>query len=154
MSRRSNREICAECGGFCCSFGGATATREEYQEILKSGYEDHFVKMSDNCYITEWGENGICPYQEGSSCTIYDVRPLTCRKFPIVSFNKYDHFIAHCALTEQLSEEEIAELIEMSLQIPDELMDGAVRYLTPHSLVLSDRMNHFRLERIDRGKTE
>lgn len=148
MSHRSNSEICKECGGYCCRFGGTTASRVEYEAILGAGHADHFIHISDNCYVTAWGEDGICPYLEDSSCSIYELRPLVCHKFPIVSFNRYDHYIAFCPLAEQLSEEEINDLIALSLQVPDELLDGSVMYLGPHGETLEKRIGRFRLEEL------
>ena len=148
MTHRDNSEICKECGSYCCSFGGTTASRTEYEVILRAGHPDYFIHISDNCYVTAWGDEGICPYLEGSSCSIYELRPLVCHKFPIISFNRYDHYIAHCPLAEQLSEDEINDLIELSLQVPEELHDGTVMYLSPHGEVLDKRIQRFRLEEL------
>ena len=152
MSRRNHREICAECGGVCCTWSGTTATRGEYEEIIRTGHEDHFVKMSDNCYVTAWGKIGACPYLEGTSCTIYEIRPLVCQKFPVVTFDNTRHFIAQCPLARHLSDIELAELIELSLQVPHELMEGAVRYLDPYGQIIDGRMKRFRLEPIDQRR--
>jgi Fe-S-cluster containining protein len=149
MSPRDNSAICKECGGYCCSFGGTTATKEELDAILRAGHENHFVRVTENCYVTAWGDDGICPYQKDSACTIYNVRPLVCQKFPVVTFTNQEHFIAHCPLTENLSEDEIGRLIELSSRVPKELLDGAVVYLRPYAEILDKRLHKFRLEKID-----
>lgn len=153
MNRRSNSEVCRECGGYCCNFGGTTASRAEHEAILRAGHADHFIHISDNCYVTAWGDDGVCPYLEDSSCSIYELRPLICHKFPIVSFNRYDHYIAHCPLAEQLSEDEISDLITLSLQVPDELLDGSVIYLSQHGEDIDKRIGKFRLVELGSRRT-
>ncbi|MBY8997315.1 MAG: YkgJ family cysteine cluster protein [Candidatus Thorarchaeota archaeon] len=93
MTDKEHSSVYRECGGYCCSFGGATATKEEHESILRAGNEDHFVKISDNCYTTVWGEDGFCPYLEDASCSIYNLRPLVCRKFPVFTFTNKEHLI-------------------------------------------------------------
>ena len=110
--------------------------------------------MDENCYVTEWGENGSCPYQKGSSCTIYDIRPLVCQKFPVVTFDNVEHFVAQCPLAENLTDDEMAELIELSRQVSDELIAGAVRYLSPYGQIIDDRMKIFKLMPLNLGKRE
>ncbi len=148
MDSSNHYEICKECGGYCCSFGGTIATREEVDVILKAGHKNHFVGISSNCYTTIWGEYGICPYLENASCTIYDIRPKVCRKFPILTFNNKKHFLVHCPLTEHLSKEEIEECISIARTCPTELMQGANLYLEPHSKIIDDRINEFEMEEI------
>ena len=143
-----NKEICESCGGYCCSLGGTAATKDEWREILRVGHSDHFIRISKNCYITEWGEEGICPYLDGRSCSIYEVRPCVCRKFPVVTVNKREHFIAHCRLSERLSGPDLRQLIELSIGIPDEIIAGCAEYWKPHAAVIAERIQKFDLERI------
>jgi Fe-S-cluster containining protein len=153
MNSRSHSHICKECGGYYCSFGGTTATREEVDAILRAGHENHFVRVTENCYITTWGKDGICPYQKGSACTIYNVQPLVCQKYPVVTFTNQEHFIAHCPLIEHLTEEDIDVLVELSSRVPKELLDGAFVYLQPYAAILSERMSKFQLDKISNEQT-
>ena len=144
-------EICIECGGYCCSFGGTVATREEVDEILKAGHKNHFVGISNDCYNTIWGDYGVCPYLENATCTIYELRPKVCRKFPILSFSGKKHYLVHCPLTEHLSKEDIDECISIAKSCPAELIQGASIYLEPHGKILDDRINEFEMEEIELG---
>lgn len=112
--------------------------------VLKAGHENHFVRVAEKCYITPWGDDGVCPYLKDSVCTIYDVRPLVCRKFPVVVFSNRECFIAHCPLTEHLLEEEIDYLIELSSGVPREIIEGAAAYLQPYARILDQRFHVFR----------
>ena len=77
-------DICAECGSHCCKLGGVVATRNEVDAILAEGYPNYFIRLSDEVYGVEWGDDGHCPYLDQSKCSIYSVRPLGCRMFPVV----------------------------------------------------------------------
>ena len=149
MGNLENREICKECGGYCCSFGGTAVTKAELKLITDAGNENHFVGVLGNCYVTFWGEEGICPYLKDSTCSIYEIRPGMCRKFPIVSTNNIDHHLAICPLTEHLSEDEIQACIEQASSCPDELFVGSNIYLEPYGAIIEERMNKFRMDAID-----
>ncbi|MGY5875040.1 MAG: YkgJ family cysteine cluster protein [Candidatus Thorarchaeota archaeon] len=149
MERVDTNKICRECGGYCCSFGGTIATRLELDEILEKGHANHFVGISKDCHITLWGDDGICPYLKDSICTIYDVRPTVCKKFPILSVNNSEHFLVHCPLTSHLSEEELADCKKLASWCSDEMFAGANVYLEPYSRILEERMSKFRMDPID-----
>ncbi|MFW9872594.1 MAG: YkgJ family cysteine cluster protein [Candidatus Thorarchaeota archaeon] len=143
------QKICRKCGGYCCSLGGTVATKIEFNEIIKTGYNNYFVRISDNCYITEWGETGICPYFKEYYCTIYEVRPMVCKKFPVFSLNSKEHYLMHCPLTSHLSEKEKEECIALATQIPDETLDRINDYLDPYGEIIEKRMNKFEMTPID-----
>lgn len=149
MTKIGNWNICKECGSHCCSYGGTAVTKLELEEILEAGHQNHFVKISENCYVTKWGEDGICPYLQDTSCTIYDVQPILCQKFPIVTFDNREHFLAHCPLTEQLSEEHLWELAKLASKCPDELLEGANLYLEPYGEILEERLRRFKMDIIE-----
>jgi Fe-S-cluster containining protein len=148
MALGKNAEVCRLCGAYCCSLGGTAATKDEKREIIAKGHPDYFVQVSENCYVTEWGEEGVCPYLDGRFCTIYRVRPRVCRKFPVVSFDKKVHFIAHCPLAKHLSASDVDRLIELSESIPREIIEGSKKYLIPHAEIIEDRIRGFDLEKI------
>ncbi|MHA1935097.1 MAG: YkgJ family cysteine cluster protein [Candidatus Thorarchaeota archaeon] len=149
MGRHEYRKICKECGGYCCSFGGTAVTKAELKLIIDAGHENHFVGVLGNCYVTFWGEEGICPYLRDSACSIYEVRPGMCMKFPILSMNNIDHHLVHCPLTEHLSEDEIQTCIEQASRCPDELFIGSNIYLEPHRAIIGERISKFRMDAID-----
>ena len=151
MDCDSQREICKKCGAYCCSLGGTAATSEERARVLNAGHPDHFIKMSDDCYVTAWGEDGICPYLEGTSCTIYKVRPIVCQKFPVVTFDNREHFLAHCPLMDhQLTAEDLERLVHLSSRVSEELMQGAMKYLKPYQALIEKRIQRFEMEKIVR----
>jgi Fe-S-cluster containining protein len=95
------KEICHQCGGHCCTFGGAFATQNEVDAIIEYGHPNHFVRLSDGVYGTEWGHDGICPYLEDGLCSIYSLRPLGCRLFPVVQRGRSTQTeVSSCAETE------------------------------------------------------
>ncbi|RDE15101.1 MAG: hypothetical protein C4K48_04745 [Candidatus Thorarchaeota archaeon] len=149
MSCCDNSAICRECGGYCCRLGGTRATKDEVDAILGAGHESHFVRVTEKCYITPWGDDGVCPYLKDSTCTIYEIRPLVCQKFPIVKFSNHESFIVHCPLTQHLSKEDIDYLIEVSSRLPEELIEEAAVYFQPYARILDERIRVFRLDRIN-----
>jgi Fe-S-cluster containining protein len=98
-------DICIECGGYCCRLGGVVATKNEVDAIIQRGYPNHFIQLSSDVYGTEWGDDGTCVYLENGRCTIYAVRPLGCRMFPVVQTRSGDVILIECPLAAQLSEE-------------------------------------------------
>ena len=149
MAGIEHHEICKECGAYCCSFGGTVATKEELETILNAGHKNYFVGISGDCFNTIWGEYGVCPYLEDSTCTIYDIRPKVCRKFPIITFDNKKHYLVHCPLTKRLSKEEIDECIAIARTCPNELLHGASLYLEPHAKIIEDRLSEFEMEKIE-----
>ncbi|MFX1578164.1 MAG: YkgJ family cysteine cluster protein [Promethearchaeota archaeon] len=134
------KEICHQCGGHCCTFGGAFATQNEVDAIIEYGYPNHFVRLSDGVYGTEWGHDGICPYLEDGLCSIYSLRPLGCRLFPVVQTGAGEIALVECPLANQLSEEEVLRRKHLLAQRPS--------FTTPES----DHLRHMNLrELIIRG---
>ncbi|KXH75698.1 MAG: hypothetical protein AM326_08725 [Candidatus Thorarchaeota archaeon SMTZ-45] len=149
MTVHNYSNICKECGGYCCKQGGSLATKLEVNRIIEAGYPNKFIEISENCYITDFGEDLVCPYLKESACEIYPVRPILCRKYPIFSTNGEEHYLVHCPLTQYLSEEDITQCIEIALEVPDDLFTCAQRFLAPFDSRIDERMRKFKMERIE-----
>jgi Fe-S-cluster containining protein len=101
------KDVCLECGSHCCKLGGVVATQNEVDAITERGFPNYFIRLSDEVYGIEWGEDGTCAYLEDGRCTIYPVRPLGCRMFPVVQTRSNDIILIECKLAEQLTEEDL-----------------------------------------------
>ena len=141
--------ICKECGGYCCTQGGSDATKLEVDRIIDSGYPNKFIEITENCYVTDFGEDLVCPYLKESACEIYPVRPLICRKYPIFSTNGEEHYLAHCPLTQHLSKDNLAQCIEAALDVPEELFTSVQKFMAPFGSRIDQRMRRFKMERIE-----
>jgi Fe-S-cluster containining protein len=111
-------DVCLQCGGHCCKLGGVVATQNEVDAITQRGFPIRFIRLSDELYGIEWGEDGTCVYLEDRRCTIYSVRPLGCRMFPVVQTRSYDIILIECKLGEQLSEDELEKRKKVLQQRP------------------------------------
>ena len=145
--RHSN--VCRECGGYCCTQGGSAATKTEVDRVIKAGYPNRFIEITENFYVTDFGEDLVCPYLKASSCEIYPVRPLLCRKYPIFSTDGEEHYLVHCPLTQYLSKNDLDQCIEAALQVPEELFTSVQRFLAPFGPRIDERLHKFKMERIE-----
>ena len=141
--------ICKECGGYCCTHGGTVATRKEVDRIIDTGYPNKFIEITENCYVTDFREDLICPYFRENSCEIYPLRPLVCKKYPILTTDGEEHFLVHCPLTQYLSKDNLAQCIEAALEVPEELFTSIQRFMAPFSSRIDERMKKFRMEPIE-----
>jgi Fe-S-cluster containining protein len=149
MSNHNYSHICKECGGYCCTQGGTSATRLEVDQIVESGYPNRFIEISSDCYITDFGDNLICPYLKEAVCEIYPVRPLLCRKYPVFSTDGEEHYLVHCPLTQYLSKDDIAQCIETALKVPEELFTCIQRFMAPFGSEIDEKLHRFKMERIE-----
>jgi len=149
METHNHSDICRKCGGYCCKLGGALATKSEVDRVIKAGYTNKFIEITENCYITDFGTNLVCPYLKGFSCEIYPVRPLLCKIYPIFSTDGEEHFLVQCPLTQYLSKDDIAQCIESALEIPEELFTSVQRFMAPFGSRIDGRMRKFKMEPIE-----
>jgi Fe-S-cluster containining protein len=102
-----SEDTCLECGAHCCRLGGVVATQNEVDAIIQRGFPNHFIQLADDIFGIEWSEDGTCTYLENDKCTIYPVRPLGCRMFPVVQEISGGIVLIECRLGSELSEEEL-----------------------------------------------
>lgn len=149
MEHHDYSDICKKCGGYCCTLGGTLATKLEVDLVIEAGYPNKFIEITENCYITDFGESLVCPYLKDTACEIYPVRPLLCQKYPLFSTDGDEHFLVHCPLTQHLSQEDIAQCIAAALSVPEELFTSIQRFMAPFGSRIDERMRKFRMERIE-----
>ncbi len=149
MSDHNYSHICKECGGYCCTQGGTCATKSEVERVIEAGYPNRFIRITEDCYVTDFGTNLTCLYLKESACEIYPVRPLTCKKYPIFSTDGEEHFLVHCPLTQYLSKDDIAQCIETALAVPEDLYTSIQSFMAPFGAKIDERMHKFKMERID-----
>jgi len=141
--------ICKNCGGYCCTQGGTAASKKEVDRVIEAGFPNKFIEITENCFVTDFGENLICPYLKESVCEIYPVRPLLCRKYPIFSTDGEEHYLVHCPLTQYLSEDDLSQCIAAALEVPEELFSSIQRFMAPFGAGIDERLRKFKMERID-----
>ena len=114
-------KICQKCKARCCKMGGPDFTKKEMQEVLDSGFKNHFVKIGKNHYELK-SKKGICPYlARNYSCLIHKVRPLMCKCWPVcvdLVEGKKKLYLAHCHLTPLISKKEMGVMKKQALKIP------------------------------------
>ena len=149
MTECNHYDICKDCGGYCCTHGGTVATRKEVEQVIEAGYQNKFIEITENCFVSDFGKDLICPYFKDLACEIYPVRPLVCKKYPILTTDGDEHFLVHCPLTPYLSREDLAQCIEAALQVPDELFSSIQRFMAPFGSKIDERMKKFKMEPIE-----
>ena len=149
MTENNHFNICKNCGGYCCTLGGTLATKSEVDQVIEAGYPNRFIEITENCYITDFGEKLVCPYLKDSECEIYLLRPLLCQKYPIFSTDGEEHFLVHCPLTQHLSQDDIAQCIAAALAVPEELFTSVQRFMAPFGSKIDERMRKFKMKPIE-----
>ena len=139
-------DICAICQNKCCKMGGVGCTKEERDAILDSGYADQFVQLAPNLYHTIVSEDKSCPYLKDAECSIYEVRPLGCRLFPVVELPKHGISLVHCPLTEFLTESSIQDNVKLMLSRPREIAEISLRFLESNNVHSEIKMGSFKIE--------
>jgi Fe-S-cluster containining protein len=121
-TRITTKEVCSDCGSQCCKLGGVVATKNESDAITERGYPNHFVKLTCDVYGIDWGKDGSCVYLNDSGCSIYHVRPLGCRMFPVVQTRNHDVILVKCPLASCLSDDEITTRKRILFQRPKQIL--------------------------------
>lgn len=141
-------DICAECGSHCCKLGGVVATRNEVDAILAEGYPNYFIRLSDEVYGVEWGDDGHCPYLDQSKCSIYSVRPLGCRMFPVVQTQRGNIVLVQCPLGSQLSDQEISRRKRLLIDRPEYILRESKHHRERHARELEMRASRYTHEQL------
>ncbi len=145
---QSLEELCFECGAHCCRLGGVIATQNEVDAIIAEGFPNHFISVTQDVYGTDWGADGDCPYLEENKCSIYSVRPLGCRMFPVVQTRSNGIVLVHCPLGVQLTEDEKARRKQLLEQRPDYLLKGSEHHRSDHIDELETRARRYTYEEL------
>ena len=126
------QDTCFDCGNQCCKLGGVVATQNEVDAITKLEYPNHFVKLSTDVYGIEWENGGTCAYLENGKCSIYSVRPLGCRMFPVVQTQNHDIILVKCPLSSFISDDEIGKRRQILLQRPKDIIRKSEQIRSDH----------------------
>jgi len=149
MTEHNHSDICQKCGGYCCTQGGALATKFEVDRVIAAGYPNKFIEIMENCYVTDFGDDLVCPYLKDFACEIYPVRPLLCKKYPIFSTDGVEYYLVHCPLTQYLSKDDLALCIKAALEVSEELFSCSQKFMAPFGSRIDERMRKFKMERVE-----
>ncbi len=147
-ARIITKDICSDCGSQCCKLGGVVATKNESDAITERGYPNHFVKLKCDVYGIDWGKDGSCVYLNDSGCSIYHVRPLGCRMFPVVQTRNHDVILVKCPLASSLSDDEISTRKRILLQRPNYVIRESEHLRQNHEKDLRMRIAKYEHERV------
>ena len=84
MAKVNYNHTCKKCKMNCCEFLAVTLLDEEYQLYLK-------IKPEISNHVTTFGKVHLmmppCIFFDAKTkeCSIYDIRPINCRKYPIMT---------------------------------------------------------------------
>lgn len=148
MGKVDSLKICGDCGAHCCKYGGTTATKEEVDKIVQAEFENRFEKISDDAYITPWGEKGICPYLKNKRCSIHSMRPTLCKCFPIFKSENNKFYIQRCPLSHYLTKKDIEKSKELLKTVPLDLIHASTGYNQSFEDVFLKRFNKYTFEEI------
>jgi len=118
-------DICKKCGARCCKTGSADLTKKEVDRIRGSMPDLKFVKLRNNHYWIETGNDGICKcLKKDNSCKIYNLRPNFCRCWPVflkLKKNREEYWLANCALAKELGKKDIEKMKLICEKMPRDL---------------------------------
>lgn len=143
------KSTCRQCGAHCCTYGGAVATALEVRAVVELGHPNHFERLSDNVFVTSWGDDGVCPYLNRTTCEIYDVRPLRCRAYPVVQMSNGEIVVANCPLLPYLKPSEIRQRSSLLSRCPSESVRHTARFMERHHSDLEMRSSRFEKMSVD-----
>lgn len=125
MKQTNHSKVCKQCKAKCCKIGGADATQEEVDKIVRAGYANFFRKIGENHYEMVSKELRCSYLGEDNLCSIYKLRPNACKAFPVNSVIENDRredYLAACSLGRILSKKDSANLVKYCNLIPDKLI--------------------------------
>jgi Fe-S-cluster containining protein len=142
------KDICLDCEGHCCKLGGVVATQNEVDAITKLGYPNYFVQLSNDVCGIEWENDGSCPYLMNGLCSIYSVRPLGCRIFPVIQDQNHDVTLIECPLSFSISDNEIEQRKQILIQRPNYIIRQSVEMRSEHIKNLTIRATRYSHKKI------
>jgi len=114
-------DVCKECKAYCCKAGGPKVSKKDRDKILKAGFKDCFVEVSNEVYAVKT-KNDICPYlKRDYSCEIQKVKPGDCMAWPVIPGYKNSerfYMVAKCPLYAHLSKKAIEKAKLEASKIP------------------------------------
>ena len=147
-SEYDSKDICLECGGHCCKLGGVIVTKDEVEAIIERGFPNHFIPLSDDVYGIEWGFEGRCNYLTNGGCSIYPVRPLGCRMFPVVQTRSGEVILVECPLSFHLTKEELTKRVRILKQRPSDILKESEHLREDYFKDLHMRLSKFNYRKL------
>jgi len=139
-------KVCGDCGAMCCKLGGTDFTKTEMQKVLDAKHQNYFNKIAEDHYEVKC-EDGICAYlAEDNSCSIHDVRPLLCRRWPVyteIKNGKRVNELIDCPLTNLLNETEIHESQKIAELLSNKFIIESIDLATANLKTIEPRFNSF-----------
>jgi len=89
IARHRDKFNCQMCGN-CCRLRIISVTDDDIKRISEKGYKDFYAKKGNEYWMKR--VKGRCIFLKDDKCSIYEIRPEICRKFPF--FNIYS--ITYC----------------------------------------------------------
>jgi Fe-S-cluster containining protein len=149
MRLENIKNVCVKCRAKCCYFGGPTMTKQEKERILKAGFKDYFIPCRE--YFDVRTKKGKCPYLKNSLCSIHDVRPDSCKVWPVfakIVGGKRKYMLFNCPLTPHLSKNDILKLKKLASKLPDRFYELSWEgNMPPHILKKIDKFRPVPLEK-------
>lgn len=123
------RTSCKNCAS-CCKWGSPPAFFIEYLNMYKfvrdhlhSNWESFLTRSAEYFYLELVDTNQTCPFvSEDNKCLVYEVRPLTCRVYGLLSkreFEMGDRAQGLKFLADKLWE-------EYQIKVPEEIANGVL----------------------------
>ena len=113
------KDVCKKCRATCCYFGGPTFDKKEKEKILNAGYKDYCIPCHE--YFDFKIKKGKCPYLKNYSCSIYKVRPVSCKIWPVfglIKNGKIKYVVFSCPIAPHMSKKEIKKAAKVAKKLP------------------------------------
>lgn len=102
LAKRAGEFVCVCCGN-CCRFRTVDVTCEDIERIEAAGHKDFYEEHAGGYRLKH--EKGRCVFVKDDLCSIHDIKPELCRKFPfftLYGFLPYIHDWSCCPGVENL----------------------------------------------------
>lgn len=73
----------------CCVETGMLLLEEDVERIWKMGFEYEYFVINRDGWLYLRNVEGMCVFNNGEKCLIYENRPLGCRLYPLVYDEDY-----------------------------------------------------------------
>lgn len=68
----------------CCNNTNMHLTKKDISRISQKLHTASFYLKNEEGWLQLMNKDGVCIFHDGKECTIYDIRPLGCRLYPLV----------------------------------------------------------------------
>ncbi|NTV23742.1 MAG: YkgJ family cysteine cluster protein [Nanoarchaeota archaeon] len=147
-------KICQQCKAKCCKIGGTDFSEEEMKKVIDAGHPDFFVKIDEDHYETKCND-GVCPYLgKDEACTIHEVRPKLCRRWPVyssVEAEERKNYLVDCPLARVLSQDIILNMVKINEDISSEFVSASIensQLSEAEKDIVEERFSEFALSKI------